>query len=550
MTTLTLPTARTRDRVKAPVPEAVDVVVVGAGLGGLTCAARLAKRGLRVAVFDGHYVAGGCATMFHRATRDGVYQFDVGLHYVGECGPGERIPALLADVGVEIEFLRMDDDGFDTIVLPGLTFPIPADLDRFRDRLVEHFPKEKRGIDLYVRALGEVGRMARFVEEKRRSGVAGALAMAWQVATQGRLLPRYRNATVGELLDDTTRDPLLRGVLLGQSGDYGVAPSKASALLHLGLTAHYLRGAYYPRGGGQRIADELARVVEDNGGAVCLRRTVERILVDGGRATGVRLAARQQGGAQEDAREVRAGVVVSNADLLRTYEELLPREVVPAAWRVRAPKMEMGAGIFITCLGVKADLRALGMGPRNYWRFPETDPEAIYAEVDRGETTASCAYITSASLKDPDSAGHTPPGVMGVEVMTLACGRPEAWGVDPGEVDGGSYRKREAYEAKKRAVEDRLVDHLEAQFPGAKRHVVFRESASPITHTRFTRATGGTGYGLAATPAQFLDRRPGYRGPVAGLYFAGASTRAGHGIVGAMTSGKHAATAILKDRET
>ncbi len=544
MSELALPTAHTKERVHTPVPDRVDIAIVGAGLGGLMSAARLAKQGLSVAVFDGHYVAGGCATMFHRATREGSYQFDIGLHYIGDCGRNGKIPTLLRDVGVELEFIRMDDDGFDTIVVPGLTFPIPADLARFRDRLAEHFPSERRGIDRYTRVLGEVAHMANWMEEQRGRGAAGAIGMMWQVATKARLVPKYQNATVKQLLDDCTQDPTLRAVLLGQSGDYGVAPSKASAMLHLGLQAHYLSGAYYPKGGGQRIADALAEVVEGAGGVICLRRPVERILVEGGRAVGVRLAA-----GKEPAREVRAGVVISNADLKRTYTELLPDDAVPAAWKERRETLSMGAAIFITCLGIRADLRTLGMAARNVWRFDTTDAESIYDEVDRGETSGRCTYITSASLKDPDTHGHTPPGVMGVEVMTLAAGRPEAWGVDPSEVDSGVYRKREVYEAKKRAVEDRLIDQLEAQFPGTKQHIVFRESATPITHSRYTRASDGTGYGLAATPAQFMQGRPGYRGPIPGLYFAGASTRAGHGIVGALTSGKHAAARILEDRK-
>jgi phytoene dehydrogenase-like protein len=73
---------------------------------------------------------------------------------------------------------------------------------------------------------------------------------------------------------------------------------------------------------------------------------------------------------------------------------------------------------------------------------------------------------------------------------------------------------------------------------------VFREAATPITHTRYTESTGGTSYGIAATPSQFLHNRPGTRTPVRGLLLAGASTRAGHGIAGAMMSGVHAAGAV------
>ena len=99
----------------------------------------------------------------------------------------------------------------------------------------------------------------------------------------------------------------------------------------------------------------------------------------------------------------------------------------------------------------------------------------------------------------------------------------------------------------KQRVEDDLVARVERMFPGLSQHIVLRESATPVTHTRFTRASDGTGYGIAATPAQFMKGRPGYRGPIPGLYFAGASTRAGHGVVGAMTSGRNAAQRIASD---
>jgi phytoene dehydrogenase-like protein len=95
-------------------------------------------------------------------------------------------------------------------------------------------------------------------------------------------------------------------------------------------------------------------------------------------------------------------------------------------------------------------------------------------------------------------------------------------------------------------IEDELVARLDRQFPGTAARICYRESATPLSHSRFTRASDGSGYGLAATPDQFLDKRPGYRGPIDGLYLCGASTRAGHGIAGAMMSGLKAAQRILR----
>ena len=92
-----------------------------------------------------------------------------------------------------------------------------------------------------------------------------------------------------------------------------------------------------------------------------------------------------------------------------------------------------------------------------------------------------------------------------------------------------------------------MIAAAERVIPGLRDHVVFQEAATPLTHTRYTGSTGGTSYGIAATPAQFLERRPGAATPIAGLFLAGASMRAGHGIVGAMTSGVHAADRVLGD---
>lgn len=534
-------TARTAARVKAPVPMKADVCIIGAGLGGLMAGALLARRGQQVVVFDGHYVAGGCATMFHRVGAQGSWQFDVGLHYVGDCQPGGRLPRLLAEAGVEVEFLPMDMDGFDTIVLPGLSFPIPAGHEAYRERLLQHFPAERRGIDRYVGLLLELEALTAEMNRERR-GLRAQAGLLWTAATRARHVPRYQKATMAQVLDDCTRDPALRAVILGQSGDYGLPASRVSALLHMGLANHYFKGAWYSRGGGQVLADRLCEVIEVHGGRICLRRTVEKILLLDGRACGVQVR-----GMRQEAQKVLSRAVLSNADIRRTMLELLPEGTLPPeTWR-RAQNFQMGGAIFLSCFGLRGDLRELGMGARNIWRFDTLDQEEVYADIARGRLEPRAVYITSASLKDPESAGHSPPGTMGVEVMCLAPGRAEAWGVSQEELHSGGYRKKPEYLEHKRRVEEALLDRLEAQFPGSRARVVFRESATPVTHSRFTRASDGTGYGLAATPEQFLKGRPGYRGPVPALYLAGASTRAGHGIVGALSSGRAAATRILED---
>jgi len=199
----------------------------------------------------------------------------------------------------------------------------------------------------------------------------------------------------------------------------------------------------------------------------------------------------------------------------------------------------MGGAIFMTFLGIKDDMRKKGMGATNYWQFDGYDMEAFYM-ANRGAevpTPMGC-YITSATQKDPDTRGHhAPEGVESVEVMTILPGDAKIWQVDEENIRRWKYKRDETYKSLKQSIEDDMIRRLDDLFPGTKENIVYKESATPVTHSRYTRASAGTGYGLACTPEQFMHNRPGYRGPLPGLYFAGASTRAGHGIVGAMNSG-------------
>jgi phytoene dehydrogenase-like protein len=516
------------------------VIIVGAGTAGLTAGAYLAKHGMSVVIFDPHYVAGGCGTMFTRTSEVGDFHFDVGLHYIGDCAPGGQIPSLMEPLGVDVTYRPMDQDGFDTLVFSDYRFRIPASVDAYRDRLVADFPAETKGIDRYVRLLREVMHLGKITSGAR--GRSGQFKLAWEAVTRGRLAARSQNATLADVLNTCTDDPLLRAVIAGQSGDYALPPSQVSAMLHCGLAGHYFKGAYYPEGGGQVFADGMAEVIEAHGGVVRLKCGVEKIEIEDGRVTGVRTEP-----IRGTSHTVKAPVVVSAADLTVTLEKLIGLEHLPASWSERVAGFEIPQALSMMFVGVEGDLGDFGLSDTNLWVFGDTDMERLYAEVAGGNRTPQGAYITSASLKDPNTPGHAPDGHMGIEVMALSPGSAEAWGVDPSAIASGAYQNNAVYLDRKAQLQSDLMGWLESVAPGIGQKVVFQEAATPITHGRYTRSTGNTAYGLSATPRQFLKNRPGYRLPIEGMYLAGVSTRAGHGIVGAMLSGHNAALRVARD---
>ena len=535
-----LPTSESKRRSSLEPPNECDIAIIGAGSGGLMAGALLALRGFRVAVFDHHYVAGGCTTQFARGSSRERYLFDVGLHYVGECEPDGMMNRLLSAAKVYPQWVPMDQDGFDILEFPDFTFPIPAGLDAFRERLVSFFPSERRGIDRYFRFVRDVQRISQRISKAGERLKLSARLWALFIA---RSLVRYQYASIADVLDDCTRNPELRAVLVGQNGDYGLPPSEVSALLHAGLVTHYLNGAWYPKGGGQVTSDLLAKQIEENGGSIHLRCGVARILVEQGRAVGIETE--KVKGTQY---QVRAKAVLSNADIRATLVDLVSPEYVPKNLIQRADQLSWATGIFMTYLGVRGSMAERGMRRANYWQFDSYDIESCYrvaAQADR--PIVNSAYITSASLKDPETPHHAPDGVESVEIMGLLPWSDRIWGLSDGELKSGAYRKNPEYLSRKQALEQDLIARLERQFPGTINNISFRESATPVTHARYTRATNGSAYGIAATPDQFSEKRPGYRTPIEKLYLCGASTRAGHGIIGAFRSGYASARRIAAD---
>jgi all-trans-retinol 13,14-reductase len=507
-----------------------DVVVVGAGLGGLCAAAHLAAAGREVVVVDRHSVPGGNGTVF---THDG-YEFDVGLHYIGDCGPDGVIPSVLAPLGIELTYREMDPDGFDTFVFDdGTRFAVPKGVEAFRDRLHVTFPDEVAPIDRYLEVV---------------TGIDGELSGGGP----GPVVIEHLSSTLGELFDELGVSPRLRTVLSGQHGTYALPPSRVSLLLHAALIMHYLKGAYYPEGGGQVIADRLAAVVRDHGGTILLQTPVEEILVEhhaeGSRVAGVRLhlpSSKRAAGVPE---VIAAPVVVSNADLRNTVLRLLPPGSLPEDVVDAVAGYEMSLPLFVLYLILDRDLAA-ELPNTNLWLLSD-DVEEEYARLWAGELgERPMTYITSASLKDPTNRRLCRPGQSNVQIMTLVPADHRWWGLhDGGPADGERYRTNPEYRARKQQVRDVLIAQAERVLPGLEASIVHEECATPVTHERFVRSSGGTSYGIAATPEQFGLHRPGHTTALPGLFLVGASTITGHGIGGVLAGGARCARAVLGRR--
>ncbi|MGH8931649.1 MAG: phytoene desaturase family protein [Egibacteraceae bacterium] len=507
-----------------------DAIVIGAGLGGLSTAAYLTTNGVRTIVVEQYDVAGGCSHVFRRKR---LFEFDVGVHYLGDCQPAGIIPTVLRGVGLDakIEFLEMDPDGFDTLVFPELTFRVPRGWEHYLQRLTDAFPSERAGLRKCVKVLATVGHQV-----WQRAAPATKLGML-PYALKAPATARWGLRPLVELYDACKLSPAARAVIAGQSGTYAAPPSRVAVSVHAGLLHHYIGGgAYYPRGGGQVLAAHLVDVICSHGGQIRTGARVERILMAAGRVAGVAL---------RDGQRLTAPVVVSGADLKRTYLELVGREHLAAKTVGRVQGYRMALPLHCVYLGLDIDL-AQRMPNTNYWCHPTLDSEAIYQRCYAGQLPDELlAYITSASVKDPFSAHIAPPGGSSMEIMTVVPPDYRLWGVTDGPAAGERYRRLADYRAIKGEITEALIERAGRVIPGLGEHIVWREGATPITQERYTLSSGGACYGLEHAPDQVGPRRPGPKTAIRGLYLAGHSTLRSYGVAGAMLGGVDAAGAVV-----
>jgi phytoene dehydrogenase-like protein len=475
-----------------------DVVIIGAGIGGLTCANLLAQAGLRVLMCDQHVAVGGYCSAFRR----GGYVFDAASHFYPLLGdPGTLTGRLLADLGVRTQWVKMDP--VDQFHLPdGTSFALPSDFAPYFARLKAMFPEE-------VPALEEFFRLA------RQAYLHGLLCYF-----RGRSeehLGAQRGLTVRDVLDRLFRDARLKLLLTADCAHWGAPPARTSFVFDSMLRISYFLGNYYPRGGSQAFADELACQFEHRGGDILLGCPIKRIIIRDGAACGVVVEA----GSLRDRREcaVHAGAVVSNADMLQTVERLVGADQLPPEYVAQVRRLRPSYPCFLSHIGVRG-IPTEELARVHGYHWAGWNPDRVGLDSLRFKVFVPTLY-------EPALA---PPGGHVLVVQKVI------------DVD---YPRVTDWAAHKEAIETGVFEHLERLIPGFGGRVVVRLSATAKTSHRFTWNHRGAMLGWEMSPDQLGRDRPGVHSPIPGLYFTGHWTRPGGGITPVLVSAMQAAEAVV-----
>jgi all-trans-retinol 13,14-reductase len=476
-----------------------DIVIIGAGLGGLTAGAKLAKEGKKVLLIEQHSVPGGCATTFKR----GLYTLEVGLHEMDGPAPRDMKTKIFNDLGIteNVEFIRVPE--FYHFVNGKLSVTIPHDPVKAAEILRETFPNESAGIDAFFAQI--------LNPKKKTSGV--------------EISP---DISVGEFLDSIITDEQLKLVLLGNLGYFHDDPYSLSLNYYTIAQGSYFNGgASYIKGGSQKLSDHLSEFISSHGGEVILNHLVTGLVFDQEKLTGVTYLKKKE--SPGETKTAFGDEIIANASMPQVIN------LLPAAQGMKLKAaigtQKAGASLLTIYFGFKGKLSSLGH--THYSTFVFDDSVKSQHDIKKNNSDdfskRSFTFIDYGQI-DSDLAPKNR------SVGALCC-------ID--YLTDWENLSITDYKAKKEMVARILISRLEKLIPGFMVLIDYYEIGTSATVKRYTLNPEGAVYGFAQVPGkpvietvQIIDN----------LHFASAWGKTGGGFSGAIFGGYLCAYNILRKR--
>lgn len=485
-----------------------DIVVIGSGIGGLTAAALLARAGKSVLVIEQHDRPGGYAHAFKRKR----YIFDSGVHITSGCGlggyPGGQVMRrVLQAVKVYDELQFIPVNPFAHAGYPGITIDLPVTGNAFIETLSNLFPDQKQGLSDLLELCYQIA------IEAARADTLMVTQDSALIQEQLSTLLKYRQATLAEVWNKYIQDPQLQSIFATHWPYLGLPPSKVSFVYWAAMLISYLEdGAYYCKGGFQKLADALVKGLINHGGKIRYKSAVTKIRIADNQVQSVLLATGE---------EIHAPTIITNADARQTIYKMIGESYFPKRYIARLNRMQASLSIFAVYIATDLDLRKLGAHHEAFY-YNNFDHEANYLNAFNGDLT--WLSVTIPTLVDPSLA---PIGNHIVMLTTMI-----------------SYDAVHWPTAKAEFLE-KTLNFANQKLPGLKEHSLLIEAGSPMTLERYTSNFKGAAYGWDMTPEQTGANRLTNRSPIAGLFFAGHWTAPGGGLYGVSFSGMQTAQQIL-----
>jgi len=508
----------------SPPPERVDVAVIGAGIGGLTAAAFLAKAGLSVCVLEMDHRPGGYLAGFRRKQ----FIFDSAIHWLNLCGPGGTVRRVLDFVGPGApptpplhHIRRYRGDSFDYLLTDR-----PDDL---RDELMADYPEQAAGVHDFFAAAKGLGSAYEDMSKRMRAPDTMSLFERTQrgmgMAKIGLTFGRYAGTLTEAGMDKRFKAPVLKKIFC----------SEVRLLSCLTPVGWAYTGDYQqpPTGGSRMFPRFLAEACESFGSRVVYDAHVDEVLLEGRKVAGVRATV---GHANAQQHTIACDYVLASSDLETLYEKMLPKGTINDGLLDKIRNADLYESAVTISIGLDAPAEELGFGKELVMLTRD--------EVSRTDHNCTDPHKAGISVLAPSTRDKTlaPEGKGTLTFLTSAnIAYGDRWKTGKDDARGPEYGEF------KQAYADVIIDRVAAAIsPNLREHMEVVDIATPITHHRYTGNRDGSIMGGRPTRANMRNKIAHYRTPIENLLLSGHWAEYGGGVPGATRAGSNAAMLVLQ----
>ncbi|MCK5450742.1 MAG: NAD(P)/FAD-dependent oxidoreductase [Candidatus Omnitrophica bacterium] len=439
-----------------------DVIIIGAGIGGLVCGCYLEKQGISSIILERLNKPGGYCSSF----KVNHHSFDVGPHSFGSCRKEGQIGKLIRELELESKLIFKQKSLSNIIKTPEYTVNFGNNVSKTISSLQEIFPEERKNIDGLFTLITEKNFMY--------------------------LYSQLKGKTFQQILDKFLKNHKLKTILGVLVGNLGLSPVSTAALTAVILyREHIFDGGYYPSEGTQKFSDVLADKYQDLGGEIVFQSEVKKILIKNNKAKGV---------ITRNEKFINGNCIVSNCDAVHTYTKLIGEENLDESFLETIHSLVPSPSFFVVHLGLTKPIKNSIIKCSTFWFLDSYDIETIYKDVRKSDVFTKRKYIVMGFPYLEKNEDETDV----ISLLVLA-----------------SYKDGTEWEKDKNKLAESLIKQAKQILPEISDNISSIWINTPDFFNKYTFNSGGSISGWASTPEQVESNSIGLVGNVANLYHCG-----------------------------
>lgn len=473
-----------------------DIVVVGAGLGGLLSAVILAKEGMKVCVLEKDKQIGGCLQTFSFNKK----VFDSCVHYIGGLGEGHTLNKIFSYAGImdKLALTEYSENAFDRIAFADedLTYPQAQGNRNFIEQLLPYFPYERESLEKYIQQVNYVGDHFPLYRLRNGNGSEKDVVSNWRLM---------------DTLTKITDNKRLQSVLTGNNLLYAGVRGKTPFFLHALVIGSYIHSSHKVVPGSSQIAKFLWRELQNNGGTILKDTEVVQLSTKDGIITHT---------CTKDGQNIYGKQFIANIHP-QVLLELLDENTIRPAYKKRIESMEQTVSTFMSNLVLQP--KSVKMQYSNlYWNATDDVWQAIQYKPEEWPANYILFYT-----EDKQNKGYAE----SISILSyMHYKEVQQWQDTYNRAGDENYRCDE-YESFKQRKEELLLNKVYERLPELKGNIIASKTATPLTYRDYTGTPEGSLYGILKDVNRFGAGTIATKTKIPNLLLTGQNVNL-HGVLG------------------